>query len=230
MAFLFLSFFFFQKAIRLENKRKMLRTKIEKESTKEQPWKPCYSFEHAQKYTNEPKKLWTPSAWLMYIGAMLPWIIAAILLMVEPFILVLLVALAGIAIFNDEETFEAYRYYRAIQKVSIGHLRREDLGYIDSAKEALHIGTLRFLAVGIIFVVAGPYFQQVLSTLIFVIGYYLGISIEAAEATFTISQILGLFMALSLPIFLLILPEFFARFVFRGIKSLARRVLRLKRE
>lgn len=208
----------------------MLKTKIEKEPTKEQPWKPCYSFEHVQKYANAPKKVWAASAWLMYIGAMLPWLIAAILLMVEPFILVLLIALAGIAIFNDKETFEAYHYYRAIYKVSIGHLRREDLGYIDSAKEALHIGTLRFLAVGAIFVVAGPYFQQILSALILGIGFYLGISLEAAEATFTISQILGLFVALSLPIFLLILPEFVARFLFRRIKSLARRVLRLKRE
>ena len=208
----------------------MLKTKIEKEATKEQPWKPCYSFEYVQKYANAPKKVWTPSAWLMYIGVVLPWLIAALFLMVEPFILVLLVGLVGIAIFNDEETFEAHRYYRAIQKVSIDHLRRDDLGYIDSAKEALQIGTLRFLVVGTIFVVAGPFFQQILSALIFGLGFYLGISLEAAGATFTISQILGAIVALSLPIFLLILPGFVVQFLFRWIKGLVRRVLQLKRE
>ena len=208
----------------------MLKTKVEKEATQEQPWKPCYSFEHVQKYANAPKKVWAASAWLMYIGVMLPWLIAILLFMLEPFILVLLVGLAGIAVFNDEETFEAYHYYRAIQKVSIGHLRREDLGYIDSAKEALQIGTLRFLAVGIIFVVAGPYFQQILSALIFGLGFYFGISLEAAGAAFTISLILGSIVALSLSVSLLILPQFVVPFLFRQIKSLAQRVLMLKRE
>lgn len=208
----------------------MLKTKVEKEATQEQPWKRCYSFEHVQKYANAPKKVWAASVWLMYIGAMLPWLIAILLFMLEPFILVLLVGLAGIAVFNDEETFEAYHYYRAIQKVSIGHLRREDLGYIDSAKEALQIGTLRFLTVGIIFVVAGPYFQQILSALILGIGFYFGISLEAAGAAFTISLILGSIVALSLSVSLLILPQFVVPFLFRRIKSLARRVLMPKRE
>lgn len=210
----------------------MLKTKVEKEATQEQHGAQprCYSFEHVQKYANAPKKVWTPSTWLMYIGTMLPWLIAILLFMLEPFILVLLVGLVGIAVFNDEETFEAYHYYRAVQKVSIGHLHREDLGYVDSAKEALQIGTLRFLAVGMIFVVAGPYFQQILSALIFGLGFYLGISLEAAGAMFTISLILGLIVAICLPTFLLILPLWFSRFLFRQIKSLARRVLRLKRE
>lgn len=135
-----------------------------------------------------------------------------------------LVALIGVAILLETDAFEAYSYSKAIQKVTLDRLNKEDQSYMELAKEALENAIIRFLIIGVIFAIAGSFIPQIFDGLIHALVTYTRIIFQATEASREISQGLALFVALILTGILLYLPELMGRVIFRRMKRLAQRI------
>ena len=153
--------------------------------------------------------------WLFWLG---PWILFS----VTPYLV--FPALIGIIILLKTDAFEAYSYGRAIQRAQLDHLNREDQSYMKLAREGLEKAVVRFLIVGIIFTLAGPFIPQILDGLIYVFGTYTVIIFQISEASFEISIFLAFVITVVLITILLCLPQLMSRIIFPRMKLLAQRI------
>ncbi len=135
------------------------------------------------------------------------------------------IALIGATILLLEtNAYQAYSYGRAIQKVAPSQLSREDQSYMELAKEALENATLRFLIIGIIFAVVGPFMPQIFDGLVYALATYARILFHATVAMLKISPVLAFAIALIFLGILFYLPEVMGRIIFRRVKLLAQRI------
>ena len=181
---------------------------------------PCFSYKWVLSQTTKPRKV-------MYPSLLLSFVFGALFLVVGiPFLTIfytigytMLIALVGCAIFLEEDTFQAYGYGKALQKVSLGELDKEDESYMKIAREALQIGTIRFLIAGTIFAFAGPFIPQIFNGLCYALALYMKYTLFlATEAASNISLVLAIVTALVLPGALLYLPEMVWRILLKMLK------------
>ncbi len=187
---------------------------------------PCYSYKWIISHTLKPRKMLkaTPSLavlayfimwfWFFFLG---PWIF----FYVTPYLA--FTALIGIIILLKTDAFEAYSYGRAVQKAPLDHLNGEDQSYMELARKALEKAVIRFLIIGIIYVVVGPFIPQIFDGLIYVFGMYTVIIFES-EVSLEISIFLAFVITAVLIIILLYFPELMNRIIFRRVKLQAQRI------
>jgi len=135
-----------------------------------------------------------------------------------------IVALIGIAILFKTDAFEAYSYGKAIHKIAVAQLNREDQSYLEIAKEALEKATARCVVIGIIFAVVGPLIPEIFNGVTYALLSYTSIVFQATEPSMKISQILTYAIAIILSGTLLFLPELLGRTVFRKVKLLIHKI------
>lgn len=217
-----LAFVFFKKSRKIRDKQELLKKTLEK-ATVDDVWSSCYSYKWVMSHTLKPRKLLEATPFLaigvFFLTALLFFIFIPLLSIGY----LALVALIGIAILFETDAFEAYSYSRSLQKAPLDHLKGEDQSYMELAKEALENAIIRFLIIGIIFAIAGPFIPQIFDGLIYAFVAYTRIMFQTTEASKWISA-LALVVALILTGVLLFLPEFAGRIIFRRVKLLAQRI------
>lgn len=216
-----LALVFFQQSRKIGDKQESL-----KKAVKDDVWNgSCYSYKWIMSHTLKPRKVFAATPFLAVLAFFMGWFL---LLLLGPGLLRLgyfpLVALIGIAILLETDAFEAYSYSKAVHNVALDGLSKEDLNYMELAKEALDSAVLRFLIIGILFAVAGPFIPKIFDGLVYALVTYTRLIFHATEASKEISQGLALAIAFSLTVVLLYLPELVGRIIFRRVKLLARRM------
>lgn len=218
-----LALVFFRLSRRIGDKQESLR-----KAKPSEIWNgPCYSYKWVMSNTLKPRKILEATPFLAVFAFFITWLLYFV---IGPrvFFWVLgypaLVALIGVAILIKTDAFEAYSYSKAIQKAPLDHLSGEDQSYMGLAKEALEKAIIRFLILGIIFAIAGPFIPQIFDGLIYVLVMYTRIVFRATEASKGISLFLAIATALILTSILLYLPELMGRTIFRRVKLLAQRI------
>ena len=180
----------------------------------------CFSYEWAVSHMMKPRKIIYPSPFLLFVLVALFFVIAI------PFVTIfysigysMLLALIGCAIFFDEDAFQAYSYGRAVQRVTLGELDKEDESYMEIAREALQIGAIRFLIMGATFAFAGPFIPQIFEGLCYAFALYMGYTLFlATEVASNISIVLTIVTAAIFTVVLLYLPELVLRTLLRMLK------------
>lgn len=179
----------------------------------------CFSYKWAVSQSMKPRKIIYPSPFLFVLVAL--FFVIAI-----PFVTIfysigynMLLALIGCAIFFDEDSFQAYSYGRAVQRVTLGELDKEDESYMEIAREALQIGAIRFLIMGATFAFAGPFIPQIFEGLCYAFALYTGYTLFlATEVASNISMVLTIVTAAIFTVVLLYLPELVLRILLRMLK------------
>ena len=186
---------------------------------------PCYSYKWVLSHTLKPRKLLKATPFLAVFAFFIAWFL---FFYVGPQLVRLgylaLVALVGGAILLETDAFEAYSYSRAVQKAPLDNLNKEDQGYMELAKESLENAIVRFLIIGVIFAIAGPFIPKILDGLVYTLVTYAGVLFQATEASQGISQVLAFVVAAILTVILLYLPELTGRVIFSRLKLLAQRI------
>ena len=95
---------------------------------------------------------------------------------------------------------------------------------MELAKEALENTIMRFLIIGIIFAIAGPFVPQIIDGLIYTLVAYTSIILQAMEAFKEISLFLAIIITVILTVILLYLPELASRIIFRRMKLLTQKI------
>lgn len=191
----------------------------------------CYSLKWVLNKTMKPKRIISPSAFQpLFVMALTGVIVVTVLIVFCSTGYSLLLALVGVAVILETSTFEAYDYSKAIQRVTLDKLTKEDLDYMEIAVEALRIGTMRFIAVGTIFAIAGPFIPLIFDTLIYTLVLYVSIVFRAAETAQNISKLLAIVITVILSGTLLYLPQLVGRTILAKIKVAIRKIRKHKKE
>lgn len=233
--FFLLALIFINDSQRVKHKMKAFQEALEKTSaTGRRHERPCYSYKWAMKYVMESKKkmkhFMTNPFLAIWYGAVAFLAGFLVFFIVSTAGYILFISLIGALIFLDADAFEAHSYIKAIQKVPIDQLVEEDQSYMEIAKGALQMATIRFLMVGATFAVVGPFTTYIFDGLCYVLAFYMQHTIfQAVESTWNISQFLAVFLALILPGILIYLPELAGRIIFTRAKA-AIREWKIKKE
>lgn len=211
-----------------------LRRNLEKVREHEKNWKPCYSYKWAMRRTVKGRsslgrfmRLIGPGA-LMFNGILALAVLISIgfLIVLSSTGYTLLLSLVGGAIFFQTDAFEAYSYRKAVEKVPIDELRKEDQTYMETASNAFTKAALRSLIIGTIFVAAGPFIPQLFHHLCYILVQYMRYTLfSAVDPVWKVSKALGVLITLLLPGILLYLPELIGRKLSRKAIDLIRRNL-----
>lgn len=184
----------------------------------------CYSYKWVMNQLMKPKKAIAPKVYfpLLIWGAtgVIAFAIFAVFLSAG---YSLLIALVGTAVFLETDVFEARSYGKAVQKITLNQLNKEDQSYMEIAKEALKVGSIRFLLAGATFAIAGPFIPVIFDGISYVLVSYTGILFQATETAQNVSKALALLIALILPGILLYLPELLGRVIYGKTKVAIRK-------
>lgn len=219
---------FFKQSRKISEKQESLK----KATTDEIRNWPCYSYKWVMRDSMKQKKLLalTPALVVFIYLIMALWIFYGprlFAVLISSLGYVLIIALIGAAtILLQTNAFEAYRYSRAIQKVAPDHLSLQDEGYMELAKEALENAIARFVIIGIIFVIIGPFIRQILDGSIYALVTYTRVIFQATESSpQSVLAVIFLFLfGAMLTVILLYLPELTGRTIFKRVKLLAQRI------
>ena len=181
---------------------------------------PCFSYKWAVSHTMKPRKIIYPSPFILFVLPALFLEIGILFLTIHyTFGYSLLIALIGCAIFFEEDAFQAYSYGKAVQKVRLRELDKEDESYMKIAREALQIGAIRFLIAGAIFAFAGPFIPQIFNGLCYALASYMKYTLFlATEAASNMSLVLAMVIAMILPGILLYSTELVLRILLKMLK------------
>jgi len=224
LVFFLLALMFLQMSRRISSKRKAIETQ-KNIVTKED----CYSFKWVLNHSMKAKKVLAANP----IYFVIPFVVAIVatyvlLALFQNIGYVMSLSFVAVTIFLSSDAFEAFGYGRTITKAPIDQLSEEDKGYMEIAKEALELATVRFLMVGIILIAIGPFIRQLFDGLIYSIAVYSIVLFSATEVVFSVSPAIALFLAMVLPGILLYLPELIGRSIVHKLKraGLIRKILR----
>ena len=228
-----LGFLFMKHSQKLSGKIEALQQALVKASATDERVEEgtCYSYNWVISQVMKPKKAIAPKAYFPLLIWGLTGIVAFTILAV--FFSAgysLLIALVGSAVFLETDVFEAHGYSKAIQKITLDQLNKEDQSYMEIAKEALKIGGIRFLLAGATFALAGPFIPLIFDGLCYVLVLYTRIIFQAAGTAQNVSKVLAVLIALILPGILLYLPELVGRIIFAKTKAVIRTRKKHKRE
>ena len=214
-----LAFVFFRQSRKINDKQESL-----KKATVDEIWDgPCYSYKWVMSHTLTPRKVLKASPFLAVVSFLISWFIW---FYVAPWLISvpgyhLLIALIGVAMLFQTDAFEALSYGRAVQKAPLGRLKKWDQDYMELAKEALEKAVIRFLMIGIVFAIAGPFIPQIFDGLIYALVTYTGIVLQATKS---ISIVLAFIVGAIFITILLYLPELMGRTIFQRVKLLAQKI------
>jgi len=195
----------------------LVKTATTGESVEEET---CYSYKWVISQAMKPKKMITPKAYFPLLTWGLTGVIVFTLLAIFSSAgYSLLIALVGSAVFLETDVFEAHSYSKAIQKITLDQLNKEDQSYMEIAKEALKIGGIRFLLAGATFALAGPFIPLIFDGLCYVLVLYTSIIFQAAGTAQNVSKALAVLIAFILPGILLYLPQLLGRIIFAKTKA-----------
>jgi len=224
----FLSVFIFTKlSRRIGGKMEALQEALRDTSaTREKPWEQCYSYKwvlnHSLK-SRSPIGLLTrsigPGFFLMMgIMALSAIVTLTVLIILHSAGYTVFIALIGAAILFETDALEAYSYVRSVQKVALDKLVEEDQSYMKIAKKTFEMAALRFLIVGAIFAVAGPFVVQIFNGVVYGLTMYMNILFQTTETVMNASHVLAIMIVLILPAILLYLPELVGKTLFHRMK------------
>ncbi len=183
----------------------------------------CYSYRWVMNQLMKPKKAIAPKVYFpLLIWAATGVIALALFAVFLSAGYSLLIALVGTAVFFETDVFEARSYGKAVQKITLDQLNKEDQSYIEIAKEALKFGSIRFILAGATFAIAGPFIPEIFDGLSYILVSYTRIIFQATETAQNVSKALALLIALILPAILLYLPELLGRVIFAKTKAAIR--------
>ena len=140
------------------------------------------------------------------------------------------IALIGIALLLWTNAFEACSYTNAIRKVATEQLDKEDESYMELARESLEKAFLRFVSLGVVFALLGPFIPQVFGSVVYALASYLSLFFGATETMLKVSPLLGIIVVLTLPVFMVFLPELLGRVMFRIGKLVTRKLFKRRVE
>ena len=191
----------------------------------------CYSYKWVISQVMKPKKAIAPKAYFpLLIWALTGVIVFTVLAVFSNTGYSLLIALIGSAVFLETDVFEAHSYSKAIQKVTLEQLNKEDQSYMEIAKEALKIGGIRFVLAGATFALAGPFIPLIFDGLCYILVLYASVIFQATGTAQNVSKALAVLIAFILPGILLLLPELVGRIIFAKTKAAIRTMKKHKRE
>lgn len=227
-----MAFLFFRQLRRIKDKQRAILDAQKRQVMSERADGKCYSYEWVMdNVVHKPRKVLDATPLLLatisllmavFIFGILPHIFANVIRLGYGAV----IALIGIPILLWTNAFEAYSYTNAIRKVATEQLDKEDQSYLELAREALEKAFLRFVSLGVAFALLGPFIPQIFNSVVYALVFYLGIFFVATETTLRVSQVLGIIVALTLPVFMLLLPELLSRVMFHIGKSLARKLFK----
>lgn len=227
-----MAFMFYRQLRRINDKRRAILDAKKRRAISERADGKCYSYEWVMdNVVHKPRRLLKASPFLL---ATISFLVTAYYLSVGPYIFLnvfrlgyaSLIALIGIAILARTEAFEAYSYTNAVRKVATEQLDREDQSYIELAGEALAKAFLRFVLLGVVFALLGAFIPQIFNGVFFAFEFYMSIVFQATETTLKVNQLLGMIAALTLPVFMLLLPELLGRVTIHIGKSLTHKLFK----
>lgn len=228
-----LSFIFIKHSKKLSGKIEALQETLAKaattgESVKEET---CYSYKWVISHVMTHKKAIAPRVYFpLLILALTGVIVLTLLVVFSSAGYSLIIALIGSVVFFETDAFEAYSYSKAVHKVALNQLNKEDQSYMAIAKEALKMGGIRFLLAGATFALAGPFIPLIFDGLCYVLALYTRIIFQATETAQNVSTVLAVLIAIILPGILLYLPELTGRVILAKIKAAIRIIQKHKRE
>jgi len=228
-----LGFLFMKHSQKLSGKIEALQQALVKASATDERFEEgtCYSYNWVISQVMKPKKAIAPKAYFPLLIWGLTGVVAfTILAIFFSAGYSLLIALVGSAVFLETDVFEAHGYSKAIQKITVDQLNKEDQSYMEIAKEALKVGGIRFLLAGATFALAGPFIPLIFDGLCYVLVLYTSIIFQAAGTAQNVSKVLAVLIALILPGILLYLPELVGRIIFAKTKVAIRTRKKHKRE
>lgn len=215
--------FFFLLAIAFLHTSRRIDTKakeLESESaTDEESERNCFSYKWAIDNSTKTRRVFAAN--LLYVA--IPFMLAIctsliLLMMLQSFGYVMLLSFVVMAIFLDTEAFESLSYGKAVIKKPLSQLNKEDQSYMKIAEEALELAFVRFLIVGSILAIVGPFITQVFDGLIYTLGAYSLVLFSTTEVAFAVSPVLALLIALILPGVLLYLPELIGKILIHKMR------------
>ena len=228
VAFIILAFMFIKQSRRIGGKLEALQEALRKASVmRERSWKPCYSYKWVMNRSLKSRSLVGllvrsigPGGFLMVLIWGLSGIIAlTFLIILHSAGYILFIALIGAAILLETDALEAYSYVRWVQKVSLDRLVEEDQSYMEIAKEAFEMATIRFLIVGATFALAGPFIPQIFEGLCYGLALYMKYTLfQTTETARNVSLFIAVLIATALPGILFYLPELMGKTLLRKIK------------
>lgn len=232
----FVAFLLFRQRQRISGKGRWFVDALGKRLISERGDGKCFSSEWAMdNIVHRPKKLLDATPLFLTVVTFLLvvfmfGVVPRLLANIVVFGYAALIALVGTGIILWTDAFQAYSYTNAIHKVSSEQLDKEDLSYIELAREALEKAFLRFISLGVAFSVFGPFIPQIFNSVVYVFILYTTVFFQASEASFKVLTILGALIVLILPALMLFLPEFLGRIIIRKGKSFARRLFKQRVE
>lgn len=231
-----MAFLFLRQRQRIRDKQRAFLDALERQLASERSDGKCYSFEWVMdNIVHKPRKLLNATPLLFATATFLlavffcgigPHIFASLLRLGYAVV----IALMGIAILLWTDAFQAYNYTDAIHKVGIEQLDKEDQSYMELAREALEKSFLRFVSVGVAFALFGPFVPQIFNGVVYFFASYTTVFFQASEASLNFSTIFGTLIVLILPVLMLFLPELLGRIMVRKVKSLIRKLYKLRVE
>ena len=229
---LLMAFLFYRQLRRINDKQRAILDAQKRRVISERADGKCYSYEWVMdNVVYKPRKLLKATPFLL---TTVSFLVAVYYYSIGPYIFVnvfrlgyaVLIALIGIAILVRTEAFEAYSYTNAIRKVATEQLDKEDQSYMELAGEALAKAFLRFVSLGVVFALLGPFIPQIFNGVVYAFLFYMSIVFQATETTLKVTQLLGIIVALTLPVFMLLLPELLGRVTIYMGKSLTRKLIK----
>ncbi len=230
------AFLFFRQRQRISDKKRVFLDALNRQVIGERSDGKCFSSEWVMdNIVHKPRKLFNITPFLLAaFGSLmailyffvLPHILAKLILLGY----VPVIALIGIAILLWTDAFEAYTYTNVIRKVATEKLDKEDLSYIELARETVEKAFLRFFSLGFAFALLGPFIPQVFNGVVYGFMLCTTVFFKASEASLNVLTVFGILIVLILPGLMIFLPEFLGRIVIRKGRSLVRRVFRRRVE
>lgn len=228
----FVAFLFFRQYRRISGREREFLDALNRKQLSENGSGKCFSSEWVfDNIVFKPKKLLNATPLFMGVATILlvvfyylvgPMLVSYILSLGYASVIVLV----GVGVLLWTDAFEAFGYTTAFNKVSIERLDKEDRSYIELARESLEKAFLRFVSLGIAFVVFGPFIPQIFNGFVYAFTVYTTVFFEASQVSFKVFTALGMGVVLVLPVLMLFLPEILGRIMIRKGKSLTRRIFR----
>ena len=222
--FFLITLIFWRQIRRVEGKIESLQDALKKAGTM---WKGvegrCYSFDWV--ITKSHQNLVAARASLMILAALLPIVVVPFIFLIFYNIgYALFIPLVGLAIFLDEDAFEAYNYIKAILKVADDRLDVEDQEYLEIARKTLVMATIRIVVAGITIITVGPFTPTIVNSLCFGLALYANILFQVANMPLNITRVFGILVAEVLSgILIIVLPQQVVRTLYNRTKGLAQR-------